>query len=163
MARNKESISERALAVRDAGSVTVAGMTFRTVKNAVVPTLRQKGNAPVVFIVKEKMRLGKQIPGKPGEQPIAPAWLVRVESVQNGRIYDYVVPAILRSVWIDEYDADHEIRDANGNPTGKQHTGENTYVGKAFLVQKGEKPDGKRYREIEAFEIDPSEIIETET
>jgi hypothetical protein len=165
------TISQRALAAQLAPSsphgeersvatasnhITVSGITVKAIKQAVVPTLRQK-DQPRIFTVLEKMRIGDPIPDPKTKTMMPPATLVRVRSLENGRVYDYVVPVILRGTWIKEYDGG--TIDADG--TMKIDTGTHEYVGKSFLVQKGIQPDGKRYREIEALEIDPNEIVFT--
>lgn len=177
----QQSISERALAAQSpgqaggqaltpqSGSITVGGRTFRGVKQAVVPTLRQPGEAAVVFTVMERMRIGKPMPPDKNGQQMPRATVMRVTSLENGRLYDYIVPAILIGVFVSEYDGGklnedgtilthkepHELKGYNDYTIGTH-----TYVGKSFVVAKGKKPDGKRYREIEAIEIDPSEVIE---
>lgn len=165
----KQSISERALAVQHTPTtVTVGNLHFKSTKQAVVPTLRQKGDIVVAFTVLEKMRVGKQMPPDKQGNVMPRATLVRVRSLQNQRIYDYVVPAILASTWVDEYDGGTREKDgtitkiANGELKGYPdfEPGTHTYVGKSFVVQKGVKPDGQRYRDIEAQEIDPNEVIE---
>lgn len=160
MARSK-SISERAIAARPpretgvtiqgetGGDIAIAGLNFRVAKKVTVPVL--KNEQPVAFTVQGPMYMGKQLSAKDGKAPMAPATLIKVFDLVTKTDKVYVVPAVLKSVWIDDYDGfDPDPKSPNH---GRQDIANNEYVGKHFAVRKLEKPEGKRHRELQVVEI----------
>lgn len=149
------SISGRAIAARDAkAALTIGGKTFAVKRQVTLPVLKQEDNA-VAFTVLSKMYKGKQLKPKKGEPVMAPATLVRVKDLESGRNMVYVVPAVLASLWRDEYDGTVFPGDDDDLPHGKEGT--DTYVGLSFAVQKLERRPGKRHRDLEVVEISTGE------
>lgn len=136
----------RALAMRQDGNSIVFGNRKLTLARRVtLPTLRHPGGATVAFRVEAPMVLGNKIKGDAKE----PATVVEVTNMANGMRCRYVVAAIIRRCWEDDYDAV-----TPENPMGKS-----LYVGKIFVAKKSneETPTaaggGRRYRQIEMVEV----------
>lgn len=92
--------------------------------------LRHADGQTVFFTVISKIREGKEIKGS----TMAAAQLVTVHEVTTGQEMDYIVNAVLKGLWEDEYPKDG-------------------YVGKSFAVYKQGKAPGKRYSNISLSEI----------
>lgn len=153
MAKASGSISSRAIAARDAAStLTIGGQSYAVKRQVTLPTLKQEDNA-VAFVVLDKMYTGRPIrPKDSAVAAMAPATLVKVRDLETKRPHIYVVPAVLKSMWIDEYDGDRPA--GYYDDKDPEYQGQNTYVGLAFAVQKLAKRAGKRHRDLEVVEID---------
>lgn len=103
-------------------------ITLKKVVNRVL--LRHKDGQTVFFTVKSKIRTGKEIKGS----QMAAAELITVEEATTGQEMEYIVNAVLKGLFEDEY------------PGG-------AYVGKSFAVYKEGKAPGKRYSNISLSEI----------
>lgn len=103
-----------------------------TKKTLVVPQLKFEQGKPVYFKVTGEMYVGKPNPEKPNDKP---ADLCHVVDLVTGEECSIVIPAVLKSVWDEDYK-------------------ENAQVGLAFMVTKGEKQAGKRYFNYEISEIE---------
>jgi len=101
-------------------------------KRLVVPQLKMEQHKPIYFKVTSVMYVGKANPEKPDDKP---ADLCHVIAITDGEEKSIVVPAVLKSVWDEDY------------KDGK-------YNGKAFMVTKGEKQSGKRYFNYDIAEIE---------
>jgi len=105
------------------------------IKKLVVPQLKLEQGQPVYFKVTGAMYVGKPNPEKPKEKP---ADLCHVIDLVDGEEKSIVIPAVLKSVWEEDYEKDGQ-------------------VSKCFMVTKGEKQEGKRYFNYEIAEIaDPA-------
>lgn len=124
----QESISQRALTLAN-------GKTFTVKRKVTVPTLTQKGDEVIAFKVNGPMYQGKEIPGKDGKPAMAAATLVPVLDLNTDIEKVYVVPAVLKSQWEQEYP-------------------DNSYVGKSFMCQKMPVEQGKRHRNMNIVEIE---------
>lgn len=152
----KGSISSRAIAARDAATtLQVGGATYAVKRQVTLPVLKQEDNA-VAFTVLDKMYVGKPIRQKDKTvAPMAPATLIKVRDLETKRPHLYVVPAVLQSLFIDEYDADRPAGYYDDNDPA--YEGTNAYIGLSFAVQKLAKRPGKRHRDLEVVEIEVSE------
>lgn len=103
-------------------------ITLKKVVNRVL--LRHKDGQTVFFTVKSKIRTGKEIKGS----QMAAAELITVEEATTGQEMEYIVNAVLKGLFEDEYPG-----------AG--------YVGKSFAVYKEGKAPGKRYSNISLSEI----------
>lgn len=132
-------------------ALTIGGVTVG-VKQVTVPTLSQKGDTAVAFIVTSKMEVSSRDVKVAGQQN-GRAVLLKCIDLADGITKQYVVPTIMRS----ELEPTLDVNTLEPLPEGDASPGEysgGAYVGKAFLVQKGIKPEGKRYRELQILELD---------
>jgi len=101
----------------------------------VVPQLKYEQHEPCYFKVTGELYQGKPNPEKPKDKP---ADLCRVIDLVDGEEKSLVVPAVLKSVWDEDY-------------------AENAYVDKCFMLTKRDKMEGKRYFNYDIAEIaDPA-------
>lgn len=120
-----------ALTADNKSIVTESGavITLKKTVNRVV--LRHPQGTSVYFTVLSKLRVGKEIKGS----TMAPAELVTVREANSGAEMEYIVGAVLKGLWDEEYEKDG-------------------YVGKSFAVFKDLKAEGKRHCNISLAEID---------
>lgn len=105
-----------------------ATVTLKKIVNRVV--LRHPQGSTVVFTVLSKIRTGKEIKGS----TMAAAELVTVTEAASGAEMEYIVSAVLKGLWEEEYPKD-------------------AYVGKSFSVFKDVKAEGKRHCNISLAEV----------
>ena len=103
-----------------------------TKRKLVMPQLKLEQDVTVYFKVTDKMYVGKPNPEKPTDKP---ADLCHAIDLQTGEEVSVVIPAVLKSVWDEDYTDDG-------------------YVNCAFMVTKGAKAEGKRYFNYEVAEIE---------
>ena len=103
-----------------------------TKRKLVMPQLKLEQDVTVYFKVIEKMYVGKPNPEKPKDKP---ADLCHAIDLTSGEEVSVVIPAVLKSVWDEDYTDDG-------------------YVGLGFMVTKGAKAEGKRYFNYEVAEIE---------
>lgn len=132
-------------ASRDAGAIVTAanGRKFKVARQVTLPTLKHEQGTEVMFVVEEALsvkekrgRDSQEVDASTGEIKTKTITTVRVLNLEDGRHYQYVVPAIFQSRLIEQY------------PDG-------SYVGRAFAIRKGKKENGARG-------VVPLDIIELE-
>jgi hypothetical protein len=140
-------------------AIRIGNRLITVTKRVTIPILRHRGGGSVAFTVLGPMYEGKAI-GKDRGKP----WMIAVRELQSQREHEYIVPAVLRSKFIDEYDASYpasyDVDEKTGAKveTKKAYEGKNTYVGKNFAVFKSEEAietaAGRRYRPLEVAEFE---------
>lgn len=118
-----QSTSHRAMVT------TINGKTVRLVKELSLPVLSTREGQTVMFTIKDAIKLGKKLDEKKDA-----AHICTVTNLENGANYTYLVPAVVQSVFADEYP-------------------ENSYVGKSFAVLNNGKREGKRHIDYSVVEI----------
>jgi hypothetical protein len=108
---------------------------YVTKKLLTVPTLKLVEGKTVHIKVVDAMRLGK--PGKPDKDGKSkdPATIVSVINLDDGEQMQVVVPAVLKSVWNEDYT-------------------DGAYVGACFAVTKLGRNPGKSYIDYKVIEIE---------
>jgi hypothetical protein len=118
------------------------GVVVRKVQDISLPTLSTEGNAGLTLAVRFMGEMvGKESVAKDGEVKDKPTivYSARVIDLTTGGLYNMVCAAVIKS----------ELEGAYPN---------HGYVGKSFLINKGEKPKGKRYHAwtITEIEVEPA-------
>lgn len=111
-------------------TVEFGGRTISLKKIVNRVLLRHADGATVYFTVESKIYVGKDIKGS----QMAPADMVRVTDLSDGNEKEYIVNAVLKGLWEDDYPKDG-------------------FVGKSFAVYKEGKAPGKRYSNISLAEV----------
>lgn len=123
------------------GVVTMAtGRSFKVAKQVTFPLLKQAEGDIVNVQITGEVHLGKEIKGTKdgsGGVNMAPAKICHVIDLADGRPKQYIVPAVLEGVFNDEYP-------------------NHSYVGKYFSISKRPADPGKRYKQFEILEIEPT-------
>lgn len=111
------------------------GVVVTMVKQVTLPLLKHGDGETVVFTALETMFTGKQLKAKnPGEPLPKRATIVKVLDAKTGQTMQYIVPAVLEDTWKTDYP-------------------DNSYVGKAFAIQKLPKVEGKRHKDLIIVEV----------
>lgn len=142
----KKKSTAVALAEPVSGAVVIGGRKFEIKKRVTVPVLKQVEGQAVVFEVLSRMYTGERLKNDkdPNRQPPT---MVNVRELTTGREMKYIVPAVLKREWSEQYDGDADNKSAK-----------HTYVGVKFSVYLGpmaDTKDGKRrVRQLECVEIE---------
>lgn len=141
------SISARALAAQSIGEIN--GVGFSVKKQVIVPLLKQANGEKVFIRITSAIYEGKAI--KEADPTKGPAkerpFLCKVVNLQDGKPYEYIVNAIVKSRLMGE-EADADYQDGG-------------YVGRSFAINKLPPDKGKRANNFEFFEIEPTAPAET--
>ena len=106
----------------------------KIVKNITLPLIKQAIDKPIYIKVTSAMFTGKKI--ESGDKAkMEPATLINCIDLETGAESQLIVPAVLHSIFDDEYDND-------------------AYVGKGFMITKHEKKSGKKYHPFSVAEIE---------
>lgn len=120
--------------------VALGSGSFKVKRVVTLPLLKHVDGQVVHVQIASEIYVGKQIPAEKGSTKAAekPADLCDVVELNTARKMQYIVSAVVKSNLETTY------------PDGG-------YVGKCFAIFKGEKREGKRYREYEIVEIEKAE------
>lgn len=106
-------------------------------RKLILPVLKMEQNKPIYIKVEDKVYVGKNINGTKADQKEKPADLCHVTDLETGEMMLIIVPAVVLSVWNEEY----------------PNAG---YVGLGFAITKGEKAKEKRYFQYTVDELELS-------
>ena len=113
------------------GTITLPGGRVIKIKRTLTRLLLRMGdNQSVAVKFTDKIYTGKEIKGS----KMAPAEMATVENLSDGHEYDFIVNTVLKGI-LEEKCPNHG------------------YVGKSFLIHRGEKAPGKRYVTFEVAEV----------
>jgi hypothetical protein len=145
MVRGKEKPAETAAnvpAVIDTNTpgegelLVIGGRKFAVKRVVTLPLLKHLDGQVVMVQINSPIYTGNQVPAEKGSANATakPADLCDVLELNTGRKMQYIVAAVAKSNFETKYP-------------------NQSYVGKYFAIRKGEKREGKRYRDYEIIEI----------
>ena len=130
VAETAGKVAETAAAVAGAVGAVKAAFAFKRTKVVTVPLLKPSIDVPFYVKVLEKIWEGKQIGDK-----MEAAHLTNVVNLETGETMQLIIPAVLLSLFTEEYAND-------------------SYIGKCFEMVKHPKPSGKGYHPFTLNEIE---------
>tara|TARA_R110000782_G_scaffold263592_1_gene356317 strand:+ start:9092 stop:9490 length:399 start_codon:yes stop_codon:yes gene_type:complete len=119
----------------DAPLVTKSAFKFKTVKNVTLPLIKPTIGQEFYIGIINAMYVGKDIQQVVGGKKMEPATLVDCTDLETGELCQFIVPAVLKSIFDDEYT-------------------DNAYVGKQFALTKLAKKADKGYFGFKVSEIE---------
>lgn len=136
---------------------------FKAKRQVTVPTLSLKedklGNLPAPRILRfdERMRISSYVDPDPKKAKEKPATIAIVTDMENGEVYQFLVPSVVEANLRRDYDAAVEIEGEGKNARIVTDDGEHLYVGKMFRIACLGKRPGKRYRDFGITEVEQGE------
>ena len=116
-------------------TTVIGGKTYKLARKVTLPLLKQKENEIVTVKILTAMKEGKKIEkGDAAQRAMPPAILCNVLDLADMGEKQYIIPAVLKGVFEDEFPND-------------------TYVGKSFAILAMPKETGKRYKPFAVNEI----------
>jgi len=112
---------------------------FRRVQQVTIPTLKVGTDTPIYVKVVSAMTLSTTTRKNTDGTLQTPATVMRVVNLESGEMAQVVCPSVLVSNLNTHYPAE-------------------SYVGKSFEIIAHAAKDGKRYRTVDVYEIDPNEV-----
>jgi hypothetical protein len=124
--------------------LSLAGIQPKIIKKVTYPTLSHTHDGQIVAfeVMKPMERSIKLVKQADGRMPKEPPMIMIVTDLTDGVEKQYVCPAILVS----------EFSNEGTYP-------DDSYVGKAFMIRKGAKREGKDYRDLDIVEVDKADLI----
>lgn len=107
----------------------------KVVKAVTRPTLTLEQNVPVYVRILKEIYVGKEIKGSEKKADAKPADIADIMNLETGKEQQLVIGAVVKSNFEESY------------PKAG-------YVGKAFMITKLDKKEGKRYFNYEISEIE---------
>lgn len=132
-----EKASGKALTIIQGNDITLGdGRVLKVKKRVTLPQLKQRDGQIVAFTVLAPYFLAKEVkPKDDTTKPEKPPHLVHVRELETGIEYHYIVGAVLKTAWDEEY--------SNG-----------AYVNRTFAVRMIGKAEGKRHKDYDVAEIE---------
>ena len=118
-------------------------------RNLILPQIKLEQGIPVYIKITGEIFIGKEITSK-GKDNEKPADIVHCIDLKTGAESQVVVPAVMKSVLNEEYATEVPSEEVNKPSTYTDPK----YIGRCFMVIKGNKPEGKRYFQYEVAEIE---------
>jgi len=126
------TLSQQAMASIGAGGLPAG---FKVAKKVTLSQLKQRDGVPVYIKVLTPMRLATAIKDRgDGKPKMEPPTLVNVIDLTDGREKQYIVNAVLKSIFEEQYKGD-------------------AYIGKSFGINSLPKEEGKRHKPLEVIEL----------